>query len=208
MLIYQPSGPHGFSPTGTGSGGSGGGNAPVSVQLLTSTGGLSGTYGGLLTPVFNPVTNKAYIITHDPTNFNCEESVEYDFRQEAVPIQGYYEGREMSIHEVVVKYRELGYATFYVNITVFKKLIDSFTTVSIPVSIPVIPFANIKNAAAKKQRMSSFPDGKIHTVRLAPPSGTIIGERPQATVTSKGNAGAYSVTKLILCGNADEGPQA
>jgi hypothetical protein len=172
--------------------------------LLTSTGGLQGTSGFLLTPAFNPITNASFFIGHDPTNFNCDEAAEYDFRQEcAFPNIPYYEGRDVTIHQVILKYREIGIASFNVNITVFKKAIDDFETISIPVSIPAIPLSK-----ASKTRKNNFPDGRIHTVRLAPPKGVVQGERPQITITSIANSGPYSITKLIICGNADEVAQA
>lgn len=169
--------------------------------LITSTGGLLGTGGFLLTPAFNPITNNSYFIGHDPTNFNCDEAAEYDFRQEcAFPNIPYSEGREVSIHLVILKYRELGFASFSINITTFKKAIDDFQTIQIPVKIPVIDLS--------KTRKATFPDGRIHTVRLAPPNGVVQGERPQVTITSNANSGPYSITKLIMCGNADEMAQA
>lgn len=186
---------------GGGFGGSGGYHPPKSTPggspgLLTSTGGLFGISGLLLAPAFNSSTFKPYIIVIDPTNFNCEEAIQYTYRQEANYGKLPGEGREASIHLIILKYREIGLANFSINITVFKKLIDDFNTVQIPVSIPTIPL--------KGARINKFPDGRIHTVRLSPPKGVIQGERPQVTITAAANAGPFSITKLILCGNADE----
>ena len=170
--------------------------------LITSTGGLVGANGLLFTPYINPNTNKNFLANHDITNFDTEESGEYDFRQETNYGQQSGEGRDCSIHLIILKYREIDSAEFFVNITVFKKDIDEFITVQIPVSIPVIPMNKLS-----KKRQLSFPDNRIHTVRITPPDGAITGERPQVSITRVANSGGVSITKLIMCGNADEVPQ-
>ena len=168
--------------------------------LITSTGGLLGLNEVVATPAFNPVTGRCFILVHDSNNFDCEEDAEYDFRQEANYGEIPGEGREGSINLIILKYRELGKAKFNINITVFKRTIDDFETVVIPVSIPVIPFSS-------PSRMLSFPDGRIHTLFLHPPNGVINGERPQASATRNGNSGPMCITKLIMCGSADELPE-
>src|SRR6266566_4881483 len=62
--------------------------------LITSTGGLLGTNGLMLTPAFNQITNSSFLLTHNSSNFNCEEDAEYDFRQEANYGQIPGEGRQ------------------------------------------------------------------------------------------------------------------
>jgi len=180
----------------------GGGNLGGSPGLITSTGGLFGISGLLMAPAINQTTGRSFIVVFDPTNFSCEEQAQYTYRQEANYDKIPGEGREASIHLLILKYRELGVASFSVNITVFKKVLDDFITVQIPVNIPVIPLAKMT-----KSRRNNFPDGRIHTVRLEPPNGVVQGERPQVTYTINANAGPVSVTKLIMCGNADETPQ-
>src|SRR5579859_3358657 len=185
---------------GRGFGGGGGGGkgktAPVSPGLLTSTGGLFGTSGLLLAPAFNLITGKSFIVEFDSSDFNCEENSQYTFRQEAnfEKIPG--EGRECSIHLIIMKYRELGPVNFNLNITTFKKSTDSFENTVIPVSIPVIPVSRMT-----KERKNLFPDGRIHTVRLTPPKGAISGERPQLSITCAGGSGPLSITKIVMCGN-------
>lgn len=198
-------GGHGFGGGGGGGLGVGGGKGKAtfgSPGLLTSTGGLTGANGLLLAPAYNIITQKSFIVFFDPSNFNCEENSQYSFRQEANFDRIPGEGRECSIHLIILKYRELGPIKFNINITVFKKTLDDFITTSIPVNIPIIPYAQMT-----KDRKNLFPDRRIHTVRLAPPNGVITGERPQASVTVFGKAGAVSITKLVMCGNADEASQ-
>lgn len=170
--------------------------------LITSTGGLVGANGLLFTPYINPITGRSFISIHDITNFDTEENGEYDFRQETNYGQQSGEGRDCSIHLIILKYREIDEAEFFINITVFKKDIDDFDTVQIPVSIPVIPFTNMS-----KRRKQTFPDGRIHTVRITSTDSVITGERPQVSITRQANSGGFSITKLVLCGNADEIPQ-
>lgn len=168
-------------------------NTATNPQLVTSTGGLTGSTGLLLTPYINTLNGNSYVVVHDSNNFDCEENAEYDFRQE-IPGNPPQEGRNVSCHLIILKYRELGIASFNVNITVYQQLTDTFLTRPIPVSI--------KN----KNKNRVFPDKRIHTIKigLAP---VITGERPQVTITRLANSGPMSVTSLILCLNADEQPQ-
>lgn len=199
----------GFLPNGGGSGGGGGFNPPsgggsgagksaITTTLITSTGGLIGIFGALLTPCIEPSSGNSFILTHMPEDFDTEEPAEYDYIQFAPEN---YEGRDVTINQIVLKYREIGKAKFSVNITVFNKTLDDFETVQIPVVIP-------QKALLTKNRKQSFPDNRIHTIRLAPPRGVIQGERPQITITRDANSGPISITKLTICGNMDEVPLA
>ena len=189
----------GGGPPGANQGGGGSGK-PSNPSLITSTGGLIGINGLLLVPAFNQITNKSYIINYDSTNFDCEENAQYTYRQESNFERNPGEGREASFHLIILKYRELGYAKFSINITVFKQALDDFITIQIPVSIPRIPLTT-------KFRKVNFPDGRIHTTKITPPKGVITGERPEVSITRSMNSGPISITKLVLCGNADEAAQ-
>ncbi len=164
-------------------------NRPLggSPGLLTSTGGLFGINGVLLTPVINNMTGKSYILLMDSNDFNCEESAEYDFPQEIPPRESPQEGRDVNCHLIILKYRELGTARFNINVTTFEKDTDKFTTYSFPVIITAL-----------------VPDNKIHTRYI---SISVPGERPQVSITRFGNTGPLSITSLTLCGNADTVPQ-
>lgn len=186
-------------PPGANKGGGGSGK-PSNPSLITSTGGLLGVSGLLLTPAFNQITGKSFIVNYDPTDFNCEEDAQYTYRQESNFERNPGEGREASFHLIILKYRELDYAKFSINITVFKQSLDDFITYQIPVSIPKMPLLS-------KQRKANFPDNRIHTAKITPPRGVITGERPQITITYKANSGPICITKLVLCGNADEASQ-
>jgi hypothetical protein len=167
----------------------------MSSPIINSLGGLYGVNGAMMTPYYNPKIKKSFIVIHDSFNFSCEESGEYDFRQE-IPIVNNMpqEGRDVSCHLIILKYREIGAATFSINVTVYRKLTDDFATKSIKIVI--------SNTTNRK----SFPDNRIHTKRigLVP---VISGERPQTTITYNANSGPFSITSLTLCGNADETPQ-
>lgn len=177
----------------------------TSAQLITSTGGITGSASMLMTPAINPNTGAILIITEDPTNFNCEENAEYDFKEEVDYVSaGSGEGYNCTIHEILVKYRELGIASCSINITMYIRDIDEFRTTQIPLVIPIV---TINKMSAKRKK--TFPDGKIHTVRLFPTGGVSIhGERPRTSITVGKNAGPVSVTKIILRCNADELPPA
>jgi hypothetical protein len=173
-------------------------NPGGSPGLITSTGGLYGISGVLLTPVLNNTTRKSYILLMDPSNFDCEEPAEYDFPQAIPQVQGnpYQEGCNVNCHLIKLKYRELGIATFVINVTTYQKSTDAFTSYPYIISIPPIPL--------KGQRKKTFPDDRIHTLFIPI---NVPGERPQVTINSDGDAGPYSITSLTLCGLADEMPQ-
>lgn len=174
------------------------GSVANSPQLLTSTGGLSGSIGALLCPVFNTVTRKASVLLFDSNDFNCEDDCEYDFRQEANYGQLPGEGRICTINRLVIKYRELDRSQYFINVTVYQKApVDDFVTMSVTVDVPQLPFTKFT-----KERKRSFPDKRIHTIII--PTKAITGERPQVTIIRKGSSGPMCVTKVILCGTADE----
>lgn len=186
---------------GGGGGGTGGGTGTGSKLgtnpgLITSTGGLFGIDGELLTPVLNLTTGKSYVLLMDPDDFNCEEDAAYYFPQEIPPREAPQEGRDVTCHLIILKYRELGPAKFNVNVTVYVRNTDTFDTKTVSVTIPP--------QGAKGNNPTTFPDKQIHTMYIP---FRITGERPQAFVTSKGGSGAYSITSLTLCGNADQAPQ-
>lgn len=181
--------------------GGGGYNPPIknttgvtNPGLINSTGGLFGNTGLLLTPYVNIITGNCYVFVHDPNNFDCEESSEYDYPQVIPPEQAPQEGRNVSCHLIILKYREIGVCTFGINLTMYQKTKDIFTTKSFAVNI------------ANTNKRASFPDNRIHTrfIGLTP---VFTGERPYLSITRNANSGPYSVTKMILCGNADEAPQ-
>jgi hypothetical protein len=175
-------------------------NKPLgsSPGLLTSTGGLFGINGFLLTPVINNTTGKSYVLLMDPNNFNCEENCEYDFPQLIPSVQGnpYQEGCDVNCHLIKLKYRELGVAQITINVTTFEKATDQFT------SFPYV--VNIPPKVLQGNRKGSFPDKRIHTLFIPI---NVPGERPQVTLNSVGSSGPYSIVSLSLCGNADETPQ-
>lgn len=169
-----------------------------SPGLLTSTGGLYGVNGVLLTPVFNNISGKSYILLMDPSNFNCEENAEYDFPQGIPAVQNnpFQDGCNVNCHLIKLKYREIGIAQFTINVTTFNRDIGDFQSFPYIVNIPNIPLTG--------KRKAKFPDQRIHTIFIPI---DVPGERPQVTLNSVGGSGAYSIISLNLCGFADELPQ-
>lgn len=167
-------------------------------QLVTSTGGLQGLSGALLTPInVNQIPGaSSYVMIHDSNNFDCEEDCIYYFRQE---VGSEFEGQYVEVNRMIVKYRELGAATFSIGISAYQKSTDDFKVVTTQVSIPSVKLTNA--------RKKVFPDGKVHIISIAPPKGIISGINPQAFISRKANSGPLSITKLVLCTYADEVPQ-
>lgn len=171
------------------------GSSASSPGLLTSTGGLVGASSLLVAPCISALSGATLVTIFDPTNFDTEESAEYDFPQETMYGEFNGECKFASINKVKVKYRELGIASCSINITVYLPKIDDFKTVQMPLKIPHIKLS--------KARQQTFPDGKLHTVTLHPVPGVITGERPQVTITRNAKSGPLSITRVILYGDAD-----
>lgn len=164
-----------------------------SPGLLTSTGGLSGTNFQLLMPLFDATFGKTYFALVDPNNNDCEEPCFYTFRSEDVMVN-----RQVSIHKVIITYRELGAAKFTVGIQAFLEEKNYFKTVSKNVIIAP-PKTGDKFRMARE-----FPDGKLHTKKV---SLMIDGERPQLFISRLPNSGPLCITRMMMCGHADQKDQ-
>ena len=166
-----------------------------SPGLLTSTGGLLGVAPLLLVPTFDFQLQRNYLGVINPNDFNCEEDAAYFFREEEVQLE-----RVVSIHKIILTYREIGAADFIVGVTVYNWQDDSYNTKTINVSIaPPI----LKDSKDRKilRRRNVFPDNKIHTKRL---SLVISGQRPQLFITRKAESGPLSIVRATIIGKADE----
>jgi hypothetical protein len=157
-----------------------------SPGLLTSTGGLFGSSYFLLMPLFDSVFDKTYLAFIDPSNFDTEEDCFYTFRQEDV-----MPGRKVSVHMLIVTYREIGKCTFTIGVQSYIAETDSFKVSSRQVVIT--PRLNSKN---------TFPNNKLKTRRVN--IDVIAGERPQVFVSRKANSGPLSITRVMMAGHADE----
>lgn len=180
----------GFLPNG---GGSGGGYRPPkgkttikgSPGLLTSTGGLFGSNYKLLLPVFDAVLNRTFLAIIDPANNDSETEAFYIFKQEDV-----MPSRVVSVHKLVIMYRELGAAKFSVGVQVYIRKANKFYQKSVLCQIkkridPQVP----------------FPDGKL---RELPVDLVIEGERPQVFIRRDANSGPLAITRVHMIGHADE----
>jgi len=182
----------GFLPNGGGSGGrnpykppSGKSTIHGSPGLLTSTGGLFGLNFKLLMPLFDSVFDKTYCALIDPEDNNCEEEAFYLFRQEDV-----MPSRFISVHKLIVVYKELGPAKFSIGVQVYNRDANKFYQTSKQVEI--------KN---RQDRTAPFPDGKL---RELPVDFVIEGERPQVFIRRKANSGPLCITRVHMIGKADQ----
>ena len=181
--------PNEFLPNG----GSGGGFKPPvgkstirgSPGLVTSTGGLFGGSFKLLMPLFDSVFDKTYLALIDPDNNDCEEEAFYLFKQEDV-----MPGRTVSVHKLLVYYKEIGPAKFSVGVQVYIRKTNKFYQKSVPLQIK-----------DRGDRTAPFPDGRL---RELPVDLVIEGERPQVFVRRRPNDGPLCVTRVHLIGKADE----
>jgi len=174
----------------------GGGHAPFkppvgkstiqgSPGLLTSTGGLFGANYQLLMPLFDATFQKTYLALFNDDDFNCEEAAFYTFRQEDV--QPF---RNVSVHKLIINYRELGEARFTIGVQAYIEDTDSFKTESRLVRI-----------VKAKNRKGLFPDKTLRTKQI---SLVISGQRPQIFISREPNSGPLSITRVMMVGKADQ----
>lgn len=183
--------PHGgFIPNGGGSGG--GFKPPVgkttikgSPGLLTSTGGLFGSDYKLLMPLFDETFDKTYLALIDADNNDCEEEAFYLFKQEDV-----MPSRVVSVHKLIVVYKELGPARFTIGVQVYIRKTNKFYQQS-----------KLLKITNRNDKDAPFPDGKL---RELPVDLVIEGERPQVFIRRKANSGPLAITRIHMIGHADE----
>ena len=174
-------------------GGAGGGYRPPvghptihgTPGLLTSTGGLFGFNFRLLIPMFDLTVERSYCALVDPTDNNCEDDAFYLFKQEDV-----LPSRVVSVHKLIVYYKELGPARFSVGVQVYIRKANKFFQKSVPLVI--------KN---RNDKTAPFPDNKL---RELPVDLVIEGERPQVFIRRNANSGPLCVTRVHVIGHADE----
>lgn len=182
----------GFLPNGGGRGPTGPYKPPAgkstikgSPGLVTSTGGLAGTNFKLLMPLFDSVFDKTYLALIDPDNNDSEEEAFYIFRQEDI-----MPSRVVSVHKLIVYYKELGAAKFSMGVQVYIRKTNKFYQKSIPLEIKT-----------RVEKGVPFPDGKI---RELPVDFVIEGERPQIFIRRKADSGPLCITRVHMIGHADE----
>lgn len=161
-------------PAGSGgSGGSGGGSSSPGANPanVSASGGLFGITGQLLW--FGNSISFPFPIVYvlDPSNFNCEEDCEYDFKIEEVALY-----RQPTVHRVILRFRDIGRATlnFFISGNVLgESVVSKIVTVVI---------------GGKR-------DNKIYT---ATADISFTCEAPQLKIFRNANAGAFSLTKVML----------
>lgn len=152
------------------SGGGGGSSSPTPINLanLPVTGGLAGFNQALLVPGFDDLAQVNLFYVIDPTDFNCEEDVEYDFKLEEI-----VQGNDVTVHNVLIRYRDLG----IVRLTVYISSTDIDKTVVKDITLG-----------------TSNADGKLHTYKVDM-KGTM--EAPQLKIIRRANNGPLCITKVI-----------
>lgn len=175
--IYSEGSAGDFSGGGNSGGGNNGPN-PANPALLSSTGGISGSLGALLVPTM--LNGKSVICTFDPSNFNTEEDIFIDFRQEVVK-----DGKKPTVHRVLIVYRNLGPVTLTVSHTAWTEV--GFVRQS---ETRTIGYTNA--------------DKQIYTALF---SYVCTGERPQLHISRLANQGALSILRIMIPGNMGDGPQ-
>lgn len=182
-------------PIRDGNGGTGGapykppaGKSPISGSpgLLTSTGGITGSKFQVLMPLFDSVFNKTYLCLIDGDNQNCEEPTTYFY-----PTEDIMPNRKVSVHLIMLTYREIGASIFTVGVETYIRETDSFIHKEVKVIIK----------PGKGDNNLTFPDNKLHTKKI---DLIITGERPQPYIKSDASNGAYAITRLLMVGKADE----
>lgn len=169
--------------SGAGGGGSSSGPTPGNPSLLSSTGGISGATSALFLPCM--WNGRSVIAIFDPSNFNTEEDIYYDFKQEVIK-----DGTKPTIHRVTIVYRNLGKVTLDVYHSAF---IENSTGGQFGTQ-----------GEYNKTIGNDLADGKLYTAFF---SYLISGERPQLHIRRSANKGALSIVRVIEYGNQGDGPQ-
>ena len=196
----EPPGPHQpYSPPA--------GRSPVtsSPGFLTSTGGLTGTNLVLLMPIIDFVANKTSLQLFDPTNFDTEEAAYYYYKQEDV-----VPNRKVSIHKLIVTYRELAKCTFSVGVVVYIRETDTYVSKQVQVTVP--PTKVVKGRTLKLLTLPSgnntvpdpFPSNKLRSQNV---DLVITGERPQVFWSRNPNSGPVAIARILMAGKMDEANQ-
>jgi hypothetical protein len=174
--------PGGGSPAGSG----GGGGAPPTAPNLANlpvVGGLLGLRTQLLVPGFDDAGGQDLIYEIDPTNHNCEEDCEYQFKVEEVE-----PGNELTIHRIVIRYRDLGVVTFTIAVVSAIAPIVDYTPGT--GNAELITVGNVK------------PTNKIYTYKS---SMRVTTEAPQLVILRKANAGPLAICKVRAWGSYGDG---
>lgn len=176
-----------------GGGGGGGGIKPsghaASFGLITSTGGIAGFIGLLMFPVLLS-NGSSQFSTFDIDNFDTEEDCHYESRQEDVAI-----GRNVTVHKVLVVYKNLGVANFTVDVEAFVREDNGRSEGS---------FVRNKLGPIKMKIGSKKADNKIRT-KFA--YINVVGERPQVIIDRQKNSGPLCIISATPVGTMVEGEQ-
>jgi hypothetical protein len=163
-------------PSGNTGGGSGGGSGPgsnpvIDLSNVTSTGGLDGIDGVVLTFGLSEFFPQAVGWKFDAEDFNCEEDCEYHFRIEE--IEPY---RQPTVDSIIIRYRDLG------KVTVNAFIIGNVLGESKVSKIVVVTFGG-------------KADKKIYTVKF---DLTCTFEAPQLIIERDALKGPLSITKILM----------
>lgn len=167
------------------SSGGGGGSAPTPPDLskLPTVGGMVGIQTQLIAIGYDDLAGQNIVYFVDPTNHNCEESCEYDFKVEEVE-----PGNQLTIHRIVIRYRDLGKVKFTVAV-VSATLTDLDYTLGTG-NAELITLGNDK------------PTNKIYTYLS---SLRVTTEAPQIKIFRAANAGPLAITKVRAWGSYGDG---
>lgn len=176
------SAPGGASPAMSGGGG---GSAPAVPNLanLPTVGGMVGITTQMLAIGFDDLTQSNLVYFIDPMNHNCEESTEYDFKVEEIE-----PGNQITIHRVVLRYRDLG--------------VVSFTVAVVSADLPNLDYTKGTGNAVLVTVGTPQATRKIYTKQVAL---NVTTEAPQVKILRAAKAGPLAITKVRAWGSYGDG---
>lgn len=158
-------------PSGKVSGNTIGGAGSVNLLNVTTSGGLTGSKGAVLFFGASTFIAQPLVWFADPTNFDCEDDVEYHFKIEEIEVY-----RQPTVDKVIFRYRDLGKVT-----------VTCFISGNV-----------LQNSAVSKFVTVVFggkADGKIYTTSF---DLTCTFEAPQLIVIRPGRSGPMALTKVMM----------
>ena len=183
MANIRPGGPTGGGDGGDGGvlGGTGSSGVPVNLSAIPISGGLSGTWGVLMFPLWDITSSSMTFEALDLNNFNTEQPGIYAFR-----VEDFTEGTTVTINRIRIKYRNLGPCKFALTLQGMYSFITKLMQIG----------PGTKNG--QNRAIPNQADGRLY---IAYCDLVFTDESPQLIISREANAGPLDIVSITLMGS-------